>query len=153
MWLINFLPNWIFHTVLLAGLLGLISSVALGFVPFIKTYVLPIQLGSILLVAAGVWFEGALSNQSMWEAKVKEVEAKVAAAELKSAEENTKIVTKVVKQLKLVRTRGDDIIKYVDREIVTDKEVIKFVENCPIPDIIIKTHNAAALNQPIEATK
>ena len=153
MWLMNFLPNWIFHAILLAGVLGLIASLVLKFIPFFSTYRLPIQVGSILLMVVGVWFEGAISNQAAWEARVKEVEARVAAAEVKSAEANTKIVTKVVKQLELVRTRGDDIIRYVDREVATDKEVIKFVENCPIPQIIINTHNAAALNQPVEAKK
>jgi hypothetical protein len=41
----------------------------------------------------------------------------------------------------------------VDREVVRDLEVIRFVENCPIPDVIINTHNAAARNQPIEEKK
>jgi hypothetical protein len=153
MWLMNFVPNWIFHAILTAGFLGLLGSLVLTFIPFFKTYKLPVQVVSILLMVVGVWFEGAISNQEAWEARVKEVEAKVAAAEVKSAEANTKIVTKVVKQLELVRTRGDDIIRYVDREVATDKEVIKFVENCPIPKIIIETHNAAALNQPVEEKK
>jgi hypothetical protein len=41
----------------------------------------------------------------------------------------------------------------VDREVVKNQEVIRFVENCPIPDAIINTHNAAALNRPIEEKK
>ena len=143
----NFLPDWIFHAILLMGVLGLIASLVLKFIPAISTYNLPIQVGAILLIAVGVWFEGAMSNQAEWEAKVKDLEVRMAQAEAKSAE------TKTVKQLELVRTRGDDIIKYVDREVAVDKEVIKFVENCPIPQIIIGTHNAAALNQPIEANK
>ena len=49
--------------------------------------------------------------------------------------------------------RGDDIIRYVDREVVKNQEVIRFVENCPIPEIIVNTHNAAALNRPIEEKK
>ena len=109
--------------------------------------------GDGLVGSLGVWFEGAMSNQAEWEAKVKDLEVKVAAAETKSAEANTKIVTKVIKKLELVRTRGNDVIQYVDREVVKDKEVIKFVENCPIPQIIVNTHNAAALNQPIELKK
>jgi len=153
MWLINFLPNWVFHTLLLAGVLGLISTIALGFIPFIKTYVLPIQLGSILLIVAGVWFEGALSNQSMWEAKVKDLEIKVAEAGAKSDKANLQIVTKIVSKTKTVHDTGDSIVSYIDREVIKNNEVIKFVEICPIPDIIIKTHNAAALNQPIEAKK
>ena len=94
-----------------------------------------------------------MSNQAEWKAKVAEMQVKVAEAEAKSQEENVKIITKTVKQLELVRTRGQDIINYVDREVVKDREVIKFVENCPIPEIIISTHNAAALNKIIEDKK
>ena len=153
MWLMNFLPNWMFHAVLIVGVLGLISSFVLNFIPSFKLYHLPIQVLSVLLIAVGVWFQGAMSNQAEWEAKVAEMQVKVAEAEAKSQEENVKIITKTVKKLELVRTKGQDIINYVDREVVKDREVIKFVENCPIPQIIINTHNAAALNQPIEANK
>ena len=153
MWLMNFLPDWIFHAVLLAGVLGLLASLVLKFIPVVSTYKLPIQAAAILLIVVGVWFEGAMSNQAAWEARVAEMQVKVAEAEAKSAETNVQIITKTVKKLELVRTRGDDIVNYVDREVVKDREVIKFVEVCPIPQIIINTHNAAALNQPIEATK
>jgi len=153
MWLINFLPDWIFHAILLAGVLGLIASLILKFIPVINTYKLPIQVGALLLIVIGVWFEGAMNNQAAWEAKVAELQIKVAEAEAKSQETNVQIITKTVKKLELVRTRGNDIINYVDREVIKDKEVIKFVENCPIPQIIINTHNAAALNQPVEANK
>ena len=153
MWLINFLPNWIFHAILLAGILGLLASFVLKFIPFFSIYNLPIQVSAILLIVFGVWFEGAMSNQAEWEAKVAELQIKVAEAEAKSQETNVQIITKTVKKLELVRTRGNDIINYVDREVVKDKEVIKFVEVCPIPQIIINTHNAAALNQPVETKK
>ena len=68
-------------------------------------------------------------------------------------EENIKIVTKTVKQIQVVREKGQEIITYVDKEVVKDREVVKFVENCPIPEIIISTHNAAALNKIIEDKK
>jgi len=153
MWLINFLPNWAFHAVLLLGMTGLIASLVLEFIPLIKTYILPIQIGSILLLVAGVWFEGAISNQAVWETKVKNLAIKVAAAEAQSSQANAEIVTKIVKQTNIVHDKGDAIISYIDREVVKNNEVIKFIEECPIPTIVIKTHNAAALNQPIEATK
>ena len=153
MWLMNFLPNWIFHAILLAGVLGLIASLVLKFIPFFNTYKLPVQVLSILLIVTGVWFEGAISNQAEWEARVAEMQIKVAEAEAKSSEANVKIVTKIVKKTKRIREKGDAIISYIDREVVKNNEVIKFVENCPIPDIIIKTHNAAATNTPIEVKK
>jgi len=153
MLLLEFLPNWVFHVLLIVGVLGLLSSVVLKFIPVIKTYDLPVKIISILLIMTGVWFEGAMSNQAAWEARVAEMQVKVAEAEAQSEKTNVKIITKVVKQLELVRERGQDVIKYVDREVAKDQEVIKFVENCPIPQIIIDAHNAAALNQPIEGKK
>jgi hypothetical protein len=153
MWLINFLPDWAFHAILLLGTLGLISSFILNFIPAFKLYHLPIQVVSVLLIALGVWFNGAMSNQAEWEAKVKDLEVKVAEAQAQSQEENVKIITKTVKQIQVVREKGQEIITYVDKEVVKDQEVVKFVENCPIPEIIIGTHNAAALNKIIEANK
>ena len=149
----NFMPDWIFHAILLAGSLGLISSFILNFVPAFKLYHLPLQVVSVLLIALGIWFEGAMSNQAEWEAKVKDLEVKVAEAQAQSQETNVKIVTKTVKQIEVVREKGQDIITYVDKEVVKDREVVKFVENCPIPEIIISTHNAAALNKIIEEKK
>jgi flagellar biosynthesis component FlhA len=147
------MPDWIFHAILLAGSLGLISSFILNFIPAFKLYHLPLQVISVLLIALGIWFEGAMSNQAEWEAKVKDLEVKVAEAEAESQKENVKIVTKTVKQIEIVREKGQDIITYVDKEVVKDREVVKFVENCPIPEIIISTHNAAALNKIIEDKK
>lgn len=125
----------------------------LQFFPLLATYYRAFQIISIVLLLSGVYLKGVYSTEIAWRERVAEVEAKLKIAEEKSNQANVKIVTKVVKQLELVRTRGDDIIKYVDREVVKDKEVIKFVENCPIPQAIINTHNAAALNKSIEANK
>ena len=147
------MPDWIFHAILLAGSLGLISSFILNFIPAFKLYHLPLQVVSVLLIGLGIWFEGAMSNQAEWEAKVKDLEVKIAEAQAQSQETNVKIVTKTVKQIEIVRERGQDIVTYVDKEVVKDREVVKFVENCPIPEIIISTHNAAALNKIIEEKK
>jgi hypothetical protein len=84
---------------------------------------------------------------------VREVEAKVAEAEKKSQETNVEVVTKFVKRTQIVREKGQDIVTYIDREVVKNQEVIKFIENCPIPEVIVNTHNAAARNQPIEEKK
>ena len=91
--------------------------------------------------------------QMAWRERVREAEARVAAAEKRSAETNTEIITKLVTRIKVIHKQGQDIVNYIDRDVVRTQEVIKFVENCPIPQIIVNTHNAAALNQPIELKK
>jgi len=144
MWIISFLPDWVFHAITFAGVLGTVAGFVLGMIPVIKTYIIPVRVISILLLSIGLYLEGGLADYAVWEAKVKEVEAKLAEAELKSAKENTKIVTKVITKTQIVRTRGETITKYIDREIV--KYDTKFApgEQCEIPKDFIKALNDAA---------
>ena len=55
MWILDWLPFWIFHLIVLAGLAGLAASLVLKFVPFISTYRLPIQVASIAVLVFGVY--------------------------------------------------------------------------------------------------
>lgn len=144
MWIISFLPDWVFHAITFMGVLGTVAGFVLGMIPVIKTYIIPIRVISILLLSIGLYLEGGLADYAVWEAKVKEVEAKLAEAELKSAKENTKIVTKVITKTQIVRTRGETITKYIDREIV--KYDTKFAPGgqCEIPKDFIKALNDAA---------
>ena len=154
MWLLNLMPDWFYHLIVIVSILGLIVASVLKFVPFVSTYRLPIQVISALLLVFGVWMEGGIVNEAKWEARVKELEEKVKIAEEKSTEKNVEIQEKVVTQTKVVREKGRDIIQYIDREVVKKEEVVKFIENCPIPKDIIDAHNAAAtLNKAIEAKK
>jgi hypothetical protein len=157
MWILHLLPDaliaWIVNIVLIAGTVVTVAGFFVRFIPFVNQYRIPVQIAGIVLLTIGVYFQGGYTTEMAWRERVREVEAKLQQAEKQSAEVNTEIVTKVVTQTKIVRERGDDIIRYVDREVVKNQEVIKFVENCPIPEIIVNTHNAAALNRPIEEKK
>lgn len=145
MWILSILPEAAIHIIFGLGILGTIIGFVLGFIPFVKMYKLAIQVISILLLVFGVYLEGGLADYKEWELKVKEMEAKVAQAEAKGAEKNVEIQEKIVEKTKVIREKGRDIIKYVDREVVKDNEVIKYVEQCPtIPAIIIEQHNKAA---------
>lgn len=157
MWILHLLPEalilWVCNILLAAGIALTVAAFFIKSIPVLNQYRLPAQILGIALLVVGVYWRGGYAVESDWRDRVAEVQAKLAVAEKRSAEVNTEIITRVVTQTKVVRERGDDIIKYVDREVVKNQEVIKFVENCPIPDVIINTHNAAALNRPIEEKK
>jgi uncharacterized membrane protein len=153
MWIISFLPNWVFHLLLTAGILGTIAGFVLGMIPLIQKYIFPIRIISILLLSFSLYIEGGLSNEESWQLKVKEVEAKLAQKEVQSQAETVKIVEKVVTKIAYIKTKGQDIIRYLDKEVVKDNEVIKYIENCPaIPQVILKSVNEAA-TIPHQATK
>jgi len=134
MWILQFLPNWLFYLTLLAGVAAFLVT------KFIK--VLPnaqlIQLASVAVVIVSTYMIGAISNNDSWLAKIKDLEVKVAEAEAKSAVANTAIVEKTVTKTQVIKQRGQDIIKYVDREVV------KFDNSCVIPKEFVATHNQAA---------
>lgn len=138
MWILNFLPDWIFHFILLAGIGGLIASYLMKFIPFIYMYKTPIQLASVAAIVGSTFMLGAAWNDQAWRDRVAEMEKKVAAAEVKSAEENVKIVTKLVKKTEVVRIKGEETIKYID------KEIVKYNDRCEIPNELVNTLNSAA---------
>ena len=144
MWILSFLPDWIFHAIVIAGLVAVIVGTFLKSIPIINNYSLPIKVIGYIALTLGIFLEGGLNNEKVWQARVKEVEAKLAIAEQQSKEENVKIVNKVVTKTQIIRTRGNDIVKYIDREII--KYDTKFAPGgqCEIPKEFIKSHNDAA---------
>lgn len=139
MWVLKFLPNWIFYGLLVGGVVGLIAS---KLVP--GYYRTAVQAVCAAFFVIGLYMAGAIANNEEWLARVKELEAQVAESEKKAAEKNVEIVEKIIQKEKVITQKGEDIIKYIDREIVKKEEVIKYVENCPVPKDIIDAHNAAA---------
>jgi hypothetical protein len=144
MWYLSLLPSIVFHAILAAGLLFIFISMVLKVVPFVSTYYIPIRIAGFILFVVGVYFEGALGIQAAMMERVKELEAKVAAAEVESKKENIRIQEKVVYKQQIVREKGAEVIKYIDREIV--KYDTKFAPGgiCELPKEFFISHNEAA---------
>jgi predicted membrane protein len=148
MWILHFLPDalilWICNTVLLAGILLTVTAFFIKRIPVINQYRIPAQVLGIALLVIGVYWRGGYAIEMEWRERVAEVEAKVAAAEAQSKEENTKIVTKVVTKTQVIRTRGETITKYIDKEIVKYDTKFAAGGECEIPKEFIKALNDAA---------
>jgi len=113
-------------------------------IPFYGNYVKILQPVGIVLLVLGVWLRGGYDTEMAWRAKVAEAEARVAAAEQKSQETNTVIQEKVVEKTKVIKGKTEYITQYLDREVVKKEEIIKYIEQCPVPKEIIDIHNQAA---------
>jgi hypothetical protein len=172
MWILKWLPDWIFYAALVVGVIGLISTYLVKFlakfIPPIYVYKTPIQLISIALIILGVFMSGAIYNNDQWEARVKELEEKVKVAEEQSKEVNKEVEIRVVERTKVVKEKGKTQIEYINRLVkgdtvevikevtkdmseeerqaflVKQKELQDAIKNCPIPKIIIEEHNKAA---------
>jgi hypothetical protein len=134
MFLLQFLPDWLFPSLAALSLIVFIATKFIRNLPQVQL----VHYASVVLLVISLFLTGANWNNNYWLAKVKEVEQQLAAAQAESAKENTKIVEKVVTKRELVRLQGSEVIKYVDREVV------KYDENCKIPEPVIEAHNKAA---------
>lgn len=154
MWIINFFPSWFATLLWTAGVGLMIAGVFLKSIPLVKNYNLPVKLGGAALFVVGIFLAGVYANEQKWLDRVKELEAKVKVAEEKSAATNVEIQDRVVTKTKIVKEKGDEVIKYVDNVIVKKEEIIKYIERCPVPKDIVDAHNAAAvLNKSAESVK
>ena len=150
MWILHFLPDalilWVCNILLLIGVVLTVAGFFIHRIPFplLWQYQLPFKIAGVLLLVAGVYFRGGYGVEMAWRERVAEVEAKLKVAEAESAKENIQIQERVVKKTEYITRRGQDIIQYVDREIV--KYDTKFAPGgqCEIPREFIKAHNQAA---------
>ena len=134
MWFLQFLPHWIFYFILILGIIGFVAQ---RFIPsYYKTLVFSISLLSLVF---GLFMLGAIYENKSWVAKVKEMELKIAEDETKSQSENVKIVEKIIYQDRIIKQKGQDIVKYIDREIV------KYDSQCVIPSEVINVLNDASI--------
>jgi 4-hydroxyphenylpyruvate dioxygenase-like putative hemolysin len=79
-----------------------------------------------------------------WRERVAEMEQKVAEAQAESQKVNETVKTRVVTKTQVIRTRGENIVKYVDREVI--KYDTKFAPGgqCELPREFVKAINDAA---------
>lgn len=131
MWILKFLPNWIFYAILLSGIFGLVIN---KYVPY-----RPQVIGaSVVAVIIGLFMSGAIYDNEAWLARVREMEAKVAIAEQQAKEANEKIDNKVADAKVKIKEKQVVVKEYITREVA------KYDNQCVIPKEFIEAHNKAA---------
>lgn len=138
MWLLNWLPDFVIHLIVIAGVFGIIASWFFGFLPFINQYKLPVQIISIIVLIIGIWFEGAISNNNSWLLKIKDMEVKVAQAETQSAEVNTILVETILKKEKIIKDKQNEIKSAINK-YVTDE--------CRLSNAAVILYNSSSQNE------
>jgi membrane-bound lytic murein transglycosylase B len=166
-WMLSLLPDWFWTLILISGVLAVLAAWVLKFIPFVSTYRLPIQVGGILALLVGVYFQGVISNEEKWQARVKELELQVAKAEAQAKETTVKIEEKIIYKDRVIKERAKTQIEYIDRivkgdtvEITKDmseaeratfkkkqEELEYALKMCPVPQLVIEEINKAATKE------
>ena len=138
MWLLGLIPAWFWHLLLGVALITIAATYFLRMVPFLAANAIQLRFVATLLLILTVWMEGGIANEGKWQARVQELEAKVAAAERAAAEANGKIETVYVDRVQVVKE-----IQYVTRKDI-DRNAAKIDQNCVIDPEAIKILNQSA---------
>ena len=141
MWIFTVLPDWAFHALFFVGLIASIVGFALGMIPIIKKYAIPIKVVGGFLLVLGIFLEGGLNDYKEWEFKANELKATISKMETEMAKNDTKVVEKVVVQKQVVREKGKDVIRYVDREVVKYDDKFAKGQQCELPQEFYKAYN------------
>lgn len=133
-WIFKIFPEWLWPALVLLGIIAF----AIGYLPQAKNLAKPIKIIALVVIALGIFINGMKYADSTWKQAAAELEAKVAQAEAKSQAVNETITERVVNKTHVVKVRGEQIVKYVDREVV------KYDHSCVIPPEFVTAHNRAA---------
>ena len=146
MWLLHLLPESLilFFTYCLigGGVLSLVISWFITFVPFINIYRKWIQIASILALVSGVYWYGGYTVEKIWRDEVAKLEEKVRESEAKSAVVN--------KEIEIVYR---DKVKIVKQDVVVVQEKIKEVEKVLDKGCIIAPEAISILNEAAKSKK
>jgi len=157
-WMLSLIPdavlNWAYWAIIIAGLTGVLAGWLGKWIPFYGNYVKVLQPVGIVLLVLGVWLRGGYDTEMAWRDKVAKLEEQVKIAEQKSQETNTVIQEKVVEKTKVIKGKTEYITQYLDREVIKNQEIVKYIEQCPVPKEIIDIHNQAVdINKAAEGKK
>lgn len=135
-----------FYIITLVGIIGLLIAFTVGkFIPI--QYQLAVKFVSTGACAFGLFMIGAISNEDIWQLKVKEMETAIAKQELAAAEVTHEVITQYVDRVKIVEGKTHEIIKKVPVYITKESD-----DKCTINNGFVSLHDHASKNEVPEPT-
>lgn len=115
LWIITFFPAWFFHLVLLAGISILVFATVTSKFPGLAAYSVEFKIIALVLIIAGLMFEGAEQLQHDYTVKQAELQHEIDLANAKSQQVVTKVVDQVVYRDRIITKQGTNTITYIDK--------------------------------------
>ena len=106
----------------------------------------PYRLLALVLLAVALigfgWIKGAVHVQAQWDAAVQQQALQTSATRLRQAEATVKVVTQYVDRVRVVREKGDTIIREVPVYVPAQADAA-----CTINRGFVRLHDAAAAGE------
>lgn len=138
MWILNVLPDAVIHTLLVFGIIGYGISEFLSIIPFIIQYKIIIRVISIIVLVIAVWCEGGLSEKTVYDQKISELQHTLDLLSIQSEKVNERVVTKYITKIKKI-----DTVKYVIKNRI-QKAATVIDHQCVISPVVIDILNQAS---------
>jgi hypothetical protein len=138
LWMLGFIPDWIFQAILIVGLLAVFASYFLKFIPAVFVYSKSLKVTGVILVIIGVWFNGQMSADAKWRSAVADLQSKVAESERQAKEANAQIEYVYVDRVKVVEKLRYQVIGTI-RDMSNELDA-----NCTISPKAVEILNRSA---------
>ena len=138
MWILNWLPDWIFYLITASGVVALSAGMFLKGIPVVGKYQIPVLFVGAILTVVGIWYLGGIAKDREYRERIAEMQVKIAEAEKKAAEENTKIEYVYRDKIKVVEKVRYEVIGSI-RESASELDA-----NCYVIPQAVEILNKAA---------
>lgn len=145
-WLLSFLPTWIFQAVAV----GLIVFGA-GVYAFVRHPVVPAlvpKIVGVLMLAAGIFISGGIWTQREFLKEIEKAKEEIARIEKESEEKTAEIETVYKDKIVVIKEKGDVIIQKVPEYISKTSDA-----KCDVPNGFVVLHNSAVKNEVPNTTR
>jgi hypothetical protein len=145
-WMLNLIPDSIVvgitYLLFAAGVVLYVASKLVKWIPMIGSYTLLVELAGVVLLTVAAYFVGGHDTRVAWQARIKDLEQQVAAAEVQSQQVNTVIETRVVEKIKVIKQNV-----YVNQETIREVAGAQLDATCTLPRSSVVLHDSASSNQ------
>lgn len=136
MWALNFLPDSVFHALVVLGLAGFFVGLFFDFVLPIRQYRSIIQVASAAALVVGVWYEGGIAKDAEYQSKIEEYQQRVQIAEALSASYNQQLKQSIEDNKKKIdamtgsnKKRIKDLTQKINAECKVDAPIIDILNS------------------------
>jgi hypothetical protein len=146
MWLMSLIPDSVLYGFILSvmgiGAALFVFGTFTVFLPLVKGYGMLMRTVGIVLLIGSVYLYGGYGTEMKWRAEAAKLKADMDRKVALSEKSSKQIVTKYITKTKVVKEKGDVIVKKVTEYITKDADA-----KCVIPKSFVVLHDSAAKNE------
>ena len=148
LWILGFIPKFIWWFLFFTSFVVLTLTKVLNKLPGFYTHSNIIKIAVSILLIISVWMIGYNYNESKWQDKIQETKQQIEILDNKNKELSSQLESSLQNKDLETKEKTKEVIKFIERKVFVDKEVVKYLETCSkMPSLILDAHNKAAENK------